>query len=76
MPKQLPNIDYDEANLTVDSDSSLYNIPMYKPVEYFSSLESRNAFIKSVEKLVRTSDRYKKYISYLKKEVKLKLVIQ
>lgn len=71
MPKQLPNILYDEDTLTVDSDSSLYNIPMYKPIEYFSSLESRNTFIKGVEKLVRTNDRYKKYISYLKKEVKL-----
>lgn len=71
MPKTLPNIDYDEKNLVIDSDSSLYNIPMYKPFEYFTNLESRNAFIKATEKLVRISDRYKKYISYLKKEVKL-----
>lgn len=71
MPQALPNIDYDEKHLTVDSDSSLYNIPMFKPIEYFSSLESRNTFIKACERLVRTNDRYNKYISYLKKEVKL-----
>lgn len=73
MPKNLPNIEYSETkgNNIIDSDSSLYNIPMYKPIEYFSNLESRNTFIKSVEKLVRTNDRYRKYINYLKKEIKL-----
>ena len=69
MPKILPNIQYSENkdNSVIDSDSSLYNIPMFKPPEYFSNLESRNTFIKSVERLVRTNDRYSKYISYLKK---------
>ena len=73
MPKVLPNIQYSENkdNSVIDSDSSLYNIPMFKPPEYFSNLESRNTFIKSVERLVRTNDRYSKYISYLKREIKL-----
>ena len=73
MPKVLPNIEYSENkdNSVIDSDSSLYNIPMFKPPEYFSNLESRNTFIKSVERLVRTNDRYSKYISYLKREIKL-----
>ena len=73
MPKQLPNIEYEEKkdNSIIDSNSSLYNIPLYKPAEYFSSIDSRNNFIKGVERLVRQSDRYKKYISYLKDKVKL-----
>lgn len=73
MSKVLPNIEYSENkdNSVIDSDSSLYNIPMFKPPEYFSNLESRNTFIKSVERLVRTNDRYSKYISYLKREIKL-----
>ena len=40
----------------------------YKDAEYFANLESYVAFIKSVEKVVRTNDRYKKYINYLKKD--------
>lgn len=73
MPKELPNIVYDDTGKspTVDSYSSLYNIPFEKPPEFFSSLESRNNFIKGCERLVRTNDRYNKYISFLKKEVKL-----
>lgn len=73
MPKELPNIIYDNEGKTpvVDSFSSLYNIPFEKPIEYFSNLESRNAFIKGCERLVRTNDRYSKYINYLKKQIKL-----
>ena len=44
---------------------------MYKDEEYFSSYESYVNFIKGCEKAVRNNDRYKKYINYLKKEVKL-----
>lgn len=73
MPKELPNIKYEDVNKTptIDSDSSLYNIPFEKDAIYFSNLESRNNFIKGCERLVRANDRYKKYISYLKKEIKL-----
>ena len=73
MPKVLPDINYEEekGNATIDSSNSLYNIPMFKPIEYFANIESRNNFIKATEKLVRTNDRYSKYISYLKGKVKL-----
>lgn len=73
MPKVLPNIKYetDKKNPVIDSDESLYNIPFEKNYEFFSSLESRNTFIKGCERLVRQNDRYSKYISYLKKKVKM-----
>lgn len=73
MPKELPNINYLENKQTpvIDSDSSLYNIPFEKNLEFFSNLESRNNFIKGCERLVRINDRYSKYINYLKKKVKL-----
>lgn len=72
MPKELPNIIYEnKKNPTIDSDTSMYNIPFEKPIEYFSNLESRNNFIKGCERLIRTNDRYSKYINYLKKKVKL-----
>lgn len=73
MPKQLPNIQYIHThnNNVIDSDSAVYQIPYYKPTEYFENLESYTKFIKGCEKLVRGNDRYKKYISFLKKEVKL-----
>lgn len=73
MPKELPNINYLENKQTpvIDSDSSLYNIPFDKNLEFFSNLESRNNFIKGCERLVRINDRYSKYINYLKKKVKL-----
>ena len=44
---------------------------MYNDLEYFSNYESYVAFVKGIEYAVRHSDRYNKYISYLKKEVKL-----
>lgn len=73
MPKTLPEIIYDKNKITpiIDSRNSLYQIPLYKPEEYFSNIESYTNFIKAVERLVRTNDRYSKYINYLKKEIKL-----
>ena len=73
MPKTLPDIIYDKNKITpiVDSTSSYYKILFYKDEEYFSNYESYVNFIKGIEKAVRTNDRYKKYIHYLKKEVKL-----
>lgn len=71
--KEIPGIDYimDKANPVIDSANSYYEIPFYKPEDYFSNLASRNSFIKGVEKLVRTSDRYSKYKNYIMHEVKL-----
>lgn len=73
MPKSLPDIIYDKSKVThiVDSESSPYNLPYFKPSEYFDHYESYVKFIKGVERLVRTNDRYKKYIHFLKKEVRL-----
>jgi hypothetical protein len=73
MPKTLPDILYTENKITpiLDSHSSFYNIPMYKDEDYLANYESYVNFVKGIEKMVRTNDRYRKYISYLKKEVKL-----
>lgn len=73
MPKTLPEIIYDKSNITpiIDSNNSFYKIQMYKDSDYFSNYESYVNFVKGVEKQVRNNDRYKKYINYLKKEVKL-----
>ena len=71
MPINLPAIEYDPEFHTVDSPNSTYTIPMYKPEEYFSNLDSYVAFIKACEQQVRQNDRYSKYIAYLKKEIGL-----
>lgn len=73
MPKALPDIIYDKSNITpiVDAKSSFYTIHMYKKEDYFNNYESYINFVKGIEKAVRNNDRYKKYINYLKKEVKL-----
>lgn len=73
MGKSLPDIIYDKSNVTpiIDSNNSRYYIPYYKNDEYFNNYESYVNFIKGCERLVRTNDRYKKYIHYLKKEIKL-----
>lgn len=73
MPLNLPNIIYfqNKGNAVLDSETSVYQIPFYKPEEYFSNIDNYTTFVKGVEKLVRTDDRYNKYISHLKKEVKL-----
>lgn len=73
MARSLPDILYDKSDLTpiVDASGSFYKILMYKDLEYFSNYESYVAFVKGIEYVVRHNDRYNKYISYLKKEVKL-----
>lgn len=73
MPKSLPEIIYDKSNVTpiVDARTSFYKIPFFKDTEYFTNYESYVNFVKGIEKMVRTNDRYRKYINYLKKEVKL-----
>lgn len=76
VPKTLPDIEYtvsDDKRVIpiVDSQKSMYNIPLYKGVEYFSNLESYVNFIKGIERVVRTNDRYKKYIYYLKNTIGL-----
>ena len=69
----IPNIDFKKPvkNPTIDSDTSLYTLPFYKDVEYFSNLDNFVGFIKATESLVRTSKYYSRYIKYLKEEVGL-----
>jgi hypothetical protein len=77
MPKVLPDIEYTTSDDNkvipiVDSLKSMYQIPLYKDVDYFSNIESYVNFIKGCERAVRGHDRYKKYIYYLKNVVGLK----
>jgi hypothetical protein len=77
MPKVLPDIEYNTSDDNkvipiVDSLKSMYQIPLYKDVDYFSNIESYVNFIKGCERAVRGNDRYKKYIYYLKNVVGLK----
>ena len=73
MSKSLPNIIYSTDKLVpiVDSNNALYTLSFTKGIEYFSNSDAASKFINGVEKEVRTCDRYKKYIDFLKKEVKL-----
>lgn len=73
MPKTLPDIEYINNKYTpiVDSPVSIYQIHMYKNEKYFANLESYVSFVKNIERMVRSNDRYKKYIDYLKKKVGL-----
>lgn len=69
----LPNIEFKKPskNPTLDSDTSLYTIPFYKDAEYFANLDNFIAYVKSVEKLVRTSKFYSRYIRFIKEDVGL-----
>lgn len=70
----LPGIEYinpSGSDPTIDSNNSMFMIPLYKDEEYFSNIDSRNAFIKACERLVRTSDRYSKYKKHLIEEIEL-----
>lgn len=73
MPETLPDIIYEKLKTmpTIDSPNAMYQIPFYKDADYLDNIESRINFIKACEKLVRTNDRYSKYINYLKKVVGL-----
>lgn len=69
----LPNIDYKspKRNPTIDSPTSEFEIPLYKDVEYFGSLENFVSFVKAVEQLVRRSDDYTRYKRHLFEDVGL-----
>lgn len=68
-----PNIEFKKStkNPTIDSPTSVFELPFYKDNEYFSNFENFVSFVKAVEKMTRTSRYYSKYIAYLKKEVGL-----
>lgn len=73
MPNNLPNIDYKKPikDPTVDSDTSLYELPFYKNADYLANLDNFVGFIKAVERLVRTSKHYSRYISYIRNDIGL-----
>jgi hypothetical protein len=69
----LPNIEYKKPkkNPTVDSETSRYELPFYKDVEYLSTLDNFVSFIKAVEQTVRRSKEYKRYIKYIRTDIGL-----
>lgn len=71
----LPNIDFKKPhkNPTLDADTSEFEIPFYKDVEYFSNIDNFVGFVKGVEKMVRTSKYYSRYISYIKNDIGLRV---
>ena len=73
MPRTLPDILYNSVykNKEVDSNNALYKLEFYKSTRYFENYDCYQKFLHAVENSVRTDDRYKNYISYLKKNVKL-----
>lgn len=73
MAKSLPDILYIKDKMTpiIDSPQSVYQIPYFKDNDYFSNWESYNQFVKACEAKVRENDRYRKYIHFLKTEVRL-----
>lgn len=74
MNNALPNIDYKKPhqNPTIDAETSLFELPFYKDVEYFSNIDNFVGFIKAVERMVRTSKYYSRYIKYLKEDIGLR----
>jgi hypothetical protein len=73
MGLDLPNIEFRKINKnpTIDSTNSDYLIPFYKNEDYFFSVENLVNFVKSVEKTVRVSNKYSRYIKYLKEDIGL-----
>jgi hypothetical protein len=65
------NVDFKKGktNPTIDADCSLYELPFYKDNEYFVTPDNMVSFVKAVEKLVRKSKYYARYISYIKQDI-------
>lgn len=74
MNNNLPSINFSKPNTspTVYSPDAYYELEFYKDAEYFSVPDNFVNFIKGVEKLVRSSNEYKRYISYIKETVGIK----
>lgn len=73
MSNSLINIKFkkESQNPTLDAEESLYELPFYKDTEYFTNIDNFIPFIHAVEKMVRTSNEYKKYIHYLMHDIGL-----
>lgn len=61
----------DGKNITLQPDKGFFKLKFYKDKMHFFDPKAYIAFIKGVERLVRTSDEYKTYINYLKTEIGL-----
>ena len=63
----IPNIKYcgNYVKEIQASDCAFDNISMYKTNDYFITAENRNKFIKSCERMCRSDEDYKKFISYV-----------
>lgn len=73
MKNSIPGIEVKKPsqNPTIDSDYSFYEIPFYKDDDYFFSIENEVTFIKAVEKIVRSSKYYSRYIAHVKNDLGL-----
>lgn len=73
MFNELPNINFKkpQKNPTIDADTSEFELPFYKDVEYFSNIDNFVNFVNAVIRMVRSSTYYSRYIAYLKEEVGL-----
>lgn len=71
--QSLPNIDYKKPkkNPTIDAETSLFELPFYKDADYLANLDNFVEFVKAVERMVRTSKYYSRYIKYLKEDMGL-----
>lgn len=71
MANNIPGIQVNKPsqNPTIDSDDSYYELPFYKDYDYMFSIENEVAFIKAVERLVRTSKYYSRYIAHVKTDL-------
>lgn len=69
----LPNIEFKKTtkNPTLDSETSLYTIPFYKDAEYFANLDNFISYVKAIERMVRSSKFYSRYIRFIKEDVGL-----
>ena len=73
MKNGIPGIDVKTPvqNPTVDSEYSFYELPYFKTDDYFFDVENEVKFIESIERTVRKSKYYKRYIAHLKQDLGL-----
>jgi len=58
-------------NIVIQADDGYFNLKYYKDKNSFLDIKYYVKFIKAVEKIVRNSDEYSNYISYLKNELNM-----
>lgn len=63
------NVKKSKKNPTLDSNDSIYELPFYKDAEFFYNLDNYVFYIKGIEKIIRSSKYYKRYVAFLKKDL-------